>query len=283
MQKRSVDVIVLSDLHLGTYASRASEVLAYLKSVSPQLLILNGDIIDIWQFSKRYFPSAHMAVIQEIIHLLTSGTRVIYITGNHDEMLRRYSNMTLGNFQLTDKIVIEINNKMTWIFHGDVFDHTSKGQAKFWGKLGSNGYAILLGFNKVINRFMKLIGKDKLSFSKNVMKHFHKRITKIDSFETMVAEIAIEKKYDCVICGHIHQPQKRIITTPEGSVSYLNAGDWVENLTALEYYGDDWHIYTHDEKAVERSPAFPKKIKTEVITNEISLYLHSLKTRPEAI
>jgi len=283
MQKRSVDVIVLSDLHLGTYASRASEVLAYLKSVSPQLLILNGDIIDIWQFSKRYFPSAHMAVIQEIIHLLTSGTRVIYITGNHDEMLRRYSNMTLGNFQLTDKIVIEINNKMTWIFHGDVFDHTSKGQAKFWGKQGSNGYAILLGFNKLINRFMKLIGKEKLSFSKNVMKHFHKRITKIDSFETMVAEIAIEKKYDCVICGHIHQPQKRIITTSEGSVSYLNAGDWVENLTALEYYGDDWHIYTHDEKAVEHPPAFPKKIKTEVITNEISLFLHSLKKRSEVI
>ncbi len=283
MQKRSVDVVVLSDLHLGTYASRAGEILAYLKSVSPQLLILNGDIIDIWQFSKRYFPSAHMAVIQEVLNLLSNGTRVIYITGNHDELLRRYSTMNLGNFQLTDKMVIEINNKMTWIFHGDVFDHTSKGQAKFWGKLGSNGYAMLLGFNKLINRFMKMIGRDKVSFSKEVMKHFHKRVTKIDSFETMVAEIAIEKKYDCVICGHIHQPQKRVITTEEGSVTYLNSGDWVEHLTALEYYEEDWHIYTYDEKAVKPISVPQQKIKTEVITSEISIHLHSLSPRSAAI
>ena len=112
MQKRSVDVVVVSDLHLGTYACRAKEFVAYLKSISPRLLILNGDIIDGWQFSKHYFPTVHMAVIQEIFHLLSNGTRVIYITGNHDEILRRYSDIHLGNFQLTDKVVIEINGKM---------------------------------------------------------------------------------------------------------------------------------------------------------------------------
>ncbi len=283
MQKRFVDVVVVSDIHLGTYASRAKEFLAYLKSVSPRLLILNGDIIDGWQFSKHYFPTVHMAVIQEIFQLLSNGTRVIYITGNHDEILRRYSDVHLGNFQLTDKIVIEINGKMTWVFHGDVFDHTTRGQAKLWTKLGSNGYASLLAFNSFINRLMKLAGKKKLSLSKKIMEQFNKRMVNIDAFETMIAELAIEKKYDSVICGHIHQPQKRVIKTDEGSVTYLNSGDWVEHLTALEYHDNDWHIYSYDELTMNSAHIQPPKPKPEVMTNDIAIYLHSLAHQQAAI
>lgn len=282
MQKRFIDVVVVSDLHLGTYACRAKEFLTYLKSISPRLLILNGDIIDGWQFSKHYFPSVHMAVIQEIFSLLSNGTRVIYITGNHDEVLRRYTDLQLGNFQLTDKIVIEINGKMTWIFHGDVFDHTTKGQARLWTRLGSNGYAILLAFNRSINFFMKLAGKKKLSLSKKIMEQFHKQMVDIDAFETLVAELAIEKKYDSVICGHIHQPQKRNIRNEHGSVTYLNSGDWVEHLTSLEYRDDDWHVYSYDEANMEIENVQIMKPKPEVITNEIAIYFHSL-THPSLI
>ncbi len=283
MQKRFVDVVVVSDLHLGTYACRAKEFVTYLKSVSPRLLILNGDIIDGWQFSKHYFPTVHMAVIQEIFHLLSNGTRVIYITGNHDEILRRYSDIHLGNFQLTDKIVIEINGKMTWVFHGDVFDHTTRGQAKLWTKLGSNGYASLLAFNSFINRLMKLMGRKKLSLSKNIMEQFHKSMVNIDAFETMIAELAIEKNYDNVICGHIHQPQKRVITTDQGTVTYLNSGDWVEHLTALEYRDDDWHVYSYDETTMNAVHVQPPKPQPEVMTNEIAIYLHSLEHHPAAL
>jgi UDP-2,3-diacylglucosamine pyrophosphatase LpxH len=120
MEKRPVDVVVISDVHLGTYGCRAKELVAYLKSITPNILILNGDIIDGWQFSRHYFPPAHMAVIKEILNLMTSGTRVFYITGNHDELLRRYSDFQLSNFTLTDKLVLEIDNKMTWIFHGEL-------------------------------------------------------------------------------------------------------------------------------------------------------------------
>jgi len=277
MQKRCIDVAVLSDLHLGTYGCRAREILTYLKSISPQILILNGDIIDIWQFSKRYFPPTHVAVIKEILNLMTSGTRVIYVTGNHDEMMRRYSDLHLGQFQLTDKLVIEIDHKMTWIFHGDVFDNTTKGSAKFWAKMGSNGYAVLLGFNRFINRLMKIFGKEKVSLSKKVMQKVNESIVKIDEFETLVAELAIEKKYDFVICGHIHQPQKRVISNKEGSVVYLNSGDWVEHLTALEYYQSDWHIYQYEEsklKTVHIKEA--KRQSTDVMTDHIAIYLHSL-------
>ena len=276
MQKRAVDVVVVSDLHLGTYACRAKEFLSYLQGVSPRLLVLNGDIIDGWQFSKHYFPSAHMAVIQEIFSLLAIGTRVIYITGNHDEVLRRYPDIQVGNFQLADKIVIEINGKMTWIFHGDVFDLTTKGQAKLWTKLGSNGYALLLAFNRSINRMLKLICKKKLSLSGKIMEQFHKRLVNIDAFETLVAELAIEKKYDSVICGHIHQPQKRSITTEKGAVTYLNSGDWVEHLTALEYRDDDWHIYSYEESMTEAAYVQVPRPELEIMTNEVAIYFHSL-------
>jgi UDP-2,3-diacylglucosamine pyrophosphatase LpxH len=276
MQKRAIDVAVLSDLHLGTYGSHAKEIVTYLKSISPQLLILNGDIIDVWQFSKHYFPPAHMAVIKEIFQMLSNGTRVIYITGNHDEMLRRYSDLQMGNFQLADKMVIEIDNKMTWIFHGDVFDNTTKNGAKFWTRLGSNGYAALLGFNRFINRCLKLAGREPLSLSKKIMQQVNKKIIHINEYETLIAELAIEKKYDYVICGHIHQPQKRLIETTRGKVMYLNAGDWVEHLTALEYYDKDWHIYQYDETKMKTMIIKELKPEPDVMTNEIAFYLHSL-------
>jgi UDP-2,3-diacylglucosamine pyrophosphatase LpxH len=277
MQKRSVDVVVSSDLHLGTYGCHAREIVTYLKSISPQILILNGDIIDIWQFSKHYFPSTHVAVIKEVLNLVTSGTRVIYGTGNHDEMLRRYSNLQLGQFQLTDKLVIEIDNKMTWIFHGDVFDHTTKGGAKLWSRMGSNGYAVLLGFNRCINKLIKLIGREKISLSKNVMQKVNESIIKIDQFETLIAELAIQKNYDYVICGHIHQPQKRVIANNNGSVVYVNSGDWVDHLTSLEYYQNDWHIYKYEESKMKTiNVREMSRNVTDVMTDEIAIYLHSL-------
>lgn len=225
----------------------------------------------------------HMAVIQEIFQLLANGTRVIYITGNHDEVLRRYSDVHLGNFQLTDKIVIEINGKMTWIFHGDVFDHTTIGQARLWTRLGSNGYAGLLMFNSMINRVLKMMGKKKVSLSKTIMRQFNSRMVNVEAFETMVAELAIEKKYDSVICGHIHQPQKKIITTSKGKTTYLNSGDWVEHLTAVEYIDDDWNIYVYDEKTIDAEPLKDKRSAPQVITTEIAIYLHSLDQQPEFV
>jgi UDP-2,3-diacylglucosamine pyrophosphatase LpxH len=280
MQKRIVDVVVVSDLHLGTYACRANEFLAYLKSITPRLLILNGDIIDGWQFSKHYFPSAHMAVIREIFHLLAAGTRVIYLTGNHDEVLRRYADVELGNFQLADKVVIEINGKLTWVFHGDVFDHTTKGQAKFWTRLGSNGYALLLGFNSLVNRLLHCLGRPKISLSKKIMAGFHKRLINIQAFESKIAELAIEKNYHSVICGHIHQPQKRIINTEKGSVLYMNSGDWVEHLCAIEYCEDDWHIFHYDEKDMQPESVANTKPEPDVLTDEIAVYFHSLSHQP---
>jgi UDP-2,3-diacylglucosamine pyrophosphatase LpxH len=276
MEKRSVDVVVISDVHLGTYGCRARELVNYLKSITPSILILNGDIIDGWQFSKHYFPPAHINVIREIMNMASNGTRVFYITGNHDEMLRRYDDIQLGNFMLTDKLVLEIDNKMTWIFHGDVFDNTTKGSARMLAKMGSNGYAMLIQANRCINYFLKLMGRERISLSKKVMDSVNKAVSKINDFETTAAEIAISKKYDYVICGHIHQPQKRTISNKNGEVTYLNSGDWIEHLTALEYAKNEWTVYKYDDsKFLAASQTEPKQQVT-VITDEISFYINSL-------
>ena len=89
-EKRLMEVCVISDLHLGTFGCHALEIVQYLKGIQPRILVLNGDIIDIWQFRKKYFPPAHIQVIREVFKLMEQGTHVYYITGNHDEALRKY-------------------------------------------------------------------------------------------------------------------------------------------------------------------------------------------------
>ncbi len=276
MERRPVEVAIISDLHLGTYGCHAKEILNYLKSIQPGLLILNGDVIDIWNFSKRYFPASHMQVIKEIMNFISNGTRVVYVTGNHDELLRRYSDMQMGNFQLVDKLVMEINGKMCWIFHGDVFDATTKGSAKILAKLGGKGYDLLILINRFVNWWLNLFGREKMSLSKKVKDSVKKAVSWIGNFEQTAAELAIEKNYDYVICGHIHQPQKRVVETAKGKVTYLNSGDWIENLTALEYHQNDWHIYTYDANAFEKNKVQKEKHELNVMTNEVMLYISSL-------
>jgi UDP-2,3-diacylglucosamine pyrophosphatase LpxH len=276
MEKRPVDVVVISDIHLGSYGCRAKELVNYLKSITPNILILNGDIIDGWQFTKRYFPVAHIMVIKEIIQFITNGTRVFYITGNHDEMMRRYTDLQMGNFALTDKLVLEIDNKMTWIFHGDVFDNTTKGGAKVLAKLGSSGYNLLIRFNRFVNFILKALGRERVSISKRVMAGVNKAVSKINDFELIAAELAIEKKYDYVICGHIHQPQKKIVETKDGKVTYLNSGDWVEHLTALEYQHNEWTIFEYNEKDFPVTQTVEMKQNLNVLTDEINFYISSL-------
>lgn len=82
--KYTHEVVVISDVHLGTYGAAASELISYLKRITTKILVLNGDIIDIWQFSKKYFPESHLKVIREVIRLMNSGTQVHYILGNRN-------------------------------------------------------------------------------------------------------------------------------------------------------------------------------------------------------
>ena len=252
MSKRKVDIVVLSDVHLGTYGCRATELVQYLKQIQPGILILNGDIIDIWQFSKRYWPRAHMQVIKEIVKIAAKGTPVYYLTGNHDELLRKFSDFSLGNFHLLDQMVLEVDGKQHWFFHGDVFD-ASLQYAKWLAKLGAIGYDFLILVNSLVNWVLQKLGREKMSFSKKVKNSVKTAVSYISDFEQTAAERAIEQGYDYVVCGHIHQPQIKFLHTQKGSISYLNSGDWIENLTALEYHGHQWSLFTYKAEPSTRS------------------------------
>ncbi|MEY4834365.1 MAG: hypothetical protein RI980_480 [Bacteroidota bacterium] len=243
---RDVDVVVISDTHLGTYGCQAKELFTYLKSVSPKTLIINGDFIDIWQFSKSYFPKYHLKVIKKIIDLASKGTEVVYILGNHDEFLRRFADTSFGNIELTNKKIMTLDGKKAWFFHGDVFD-ASVQHSKWIAKLGGIGYDFLIRLNVLTNWFLTKLGKEKYSFSKKIKNNVKNAIKFIGDFENAATELAIENKFDYVICGHIHQPQIREVKSKNGNCLYLNSGDWIENLTALEYHNKNWSIYTYDK------------------------------------
>ncbi len=244
MIKRNVDVVVISDVHLGTYGCHSKELLNYLKSINPKILVMNGDIIDIWQFKKSYWPEGHMKVIRCILKFVAEGTPVYYLTGNHDEMLRKFADFEMGSLKICNKLVLDLNGQKAWIFHGDVFDVTMQ-YSKWLAKLGAIGYDSLILLNSFVNWCLSKMNREKMSFSKKIKAKFKDAVKFINSFEQTAAELAIEKGYDFVICGHIHQPEIRTIQSEKGQVSYLNSGDWVENLTALEFVDGVWSVYRY--------------------------------------
>ncbi len=258
MIKRELDLLVLSDIHLGTYGCHARELLQYLQSIYPKTVVLNGDIIDMWQFSKHYWPPAHTMIIRHIMGWIADGIPVYYITGNHDEMLRRFENFQLGSLMICNKLSLMLNGSRVWIFHGDVFDVVMQ-HSKWLAKLGATGYDLLI----LINRFVKFIatktGRDKVSISKKVKSKVKSAVSFINKFESTVCEIAAENGYKYVICGHIHEPAVRTIVTKNGAVGYLNCGDWVESLTALEYVKNEWTLYRYQNDPVAK--AIPVNIR----------------------
>lgn len=246
MKKRSVELVVISDVHLGTFGCHAKELHQYLSSIKPKTLILNGDIIDIWQFRKSYFPKSHLKIIRKILDFASKGTQVYYITGNHDEMLRKFSDSKVGNFSIIDKLVLNLDGRKAWIFHGDVFD-SSVQHAKWIAKLGGLGYDYLILLNRFVNWCLNKMGKEPYSFSKKIKSGVKSAVKFISDFEETAADLAIENNYDFVICGHIHEPKIIEKSNKKGTTKYLNSGDWIENLTALEYNKKRWKLYRHQE------------------------------------
>ncbi|WP_276135260.1 UDP-2,3-diacylglucosamine diphosphatase [Polluticoccus soli] len=258
MAKREVDIVVLSDVHLGTYGCRAKELLQYLKSIKPKAVVLNGDIIDIWQFSKRYWPSTHMMVIKHLIGLIAKEVPVYYIPGNHDELLRRFKGLQLGSLKITNKLSMKLNGEKVWIFHGDVFDVVMQ-HSKWLAKLGAVGYDTLIIINSLVNFCSEKMGRGKVSLSKKIKNTVKSAVKFVNKFEATVCDIAVDNQFNYVVCGHIHHPEIRTVETEKGNVVYMNSGDWIENLTALEYHENAWSIYRYADDAVAQAIDIDKK------------------------
>lgn len=246
MNRRKLELAVISDVHLGTYGCRAKELLSYLKSIDPQTLILNGDIIDIWQFSKKYFPKSHMKVLRYILKMAMNGCKVIYITGNHDEMLRKFVGMDFGNIHLVNKIEMDLNGRKTMFFHGDVFDFSIQ-HAKWLAKLGAKGYDLLILINTFVNYISEKLGGKRVSLSKTIKNSVKQAVSFVQNFEEAAVNYALSQDCQAVVCGHIHQAADCMVETKESAIHYLNSGDWIENLTALEFHEGVWHLHQYVE------------------------------------
>jgi len=257
-EKRRVEVCIISDIHLGTRACHAAELNRYLKSIDPNILIINGDWLDIWNFGAGYFPQEHIENVFLVLDMARQGIPVYYVTGNHDDHMRNFSGYRFDTLQLRDEIILEVDGKKHWIFHGDKYDLSVGGTARWLAKLGGRTYDAIWQANRFINNVRMQYGKDKIFISKYI-KDKVKSIVKsnVQDFENVAIDIGIEQGYDYVICGHIHKPQIREISTDRGEIIYLNSGDWVENLTALEYVNGEWDLfyYQHDlqYKDIDRS------------------------------
>ncbi len=274
MEKRAVDIVVLSDVHLGTYGCHALPLLRYLRSINPGMLILNGDVIDMWQFKKNYWPADHMHVIRHLTWLLECGVPIYYLPGNHDEMLRRFAGFSAGKLTIKNKLLLNLNGYHTWIFHGDVFDITMR-HTKWLARLGSKGYDLLILLNRLVNRISEGLGQGRISLSQRIKSSMKQAIQFIKDFEQTAIEIARDKGYHTVICGHIHQPANKAPDSQDTPVQYLNSGDWVEHLTALEYNRQQWQLYHYQQDALAQQMVIDETDMAYFANNE--LFEHILK------
>ena len=273
--KRNVELVVLSDIHLGTSGCQAVELLKYLKSIKPKTLILNGDIIDIWQFKKRFFPKAHLKVIKHLIGLASEKCTVYYITGNHDEIFRKFNGMKIGKLRILNDLKLNLNGKIVWFFHGDVFDVVMQ-YSKWLAKLGAIGYDSLIWLNTKVNWIGRLLKFEPVSFSKRIKESVKGAVKYINSFEDTAAIVAARKGIDYIVCGHIHHPEMKPIQVEDRTVNYLNSGDWIENLTSLEYNFGQWRIFNYRKDFVEQTDVAIGEVEEMVDTEVKQLFKNML-------
>ena len=242
--KRNLDILVISDLHLGTYGSEADEVLAYLDSIEADKIVINGDFVDIMLFNKRFWPSSHMKVIKYFLDLISQGKEIYYVTGNHDELMRKFLNFKIQNFKIVNQIVLDTDEGKVWIFHGDVFDFSI--QTQWVTKLAGFLYDYMIIFNSWINKkIMRPLGRKRLNFSKTIKSNVKTAVQYFANFEIKAAEVAQKNGYKYVVCGHIHTPKIESFNINGEEVIYMNSGDWLESLSSLEYVDNKWSIYMH--------------------------------------
>ena len=250
--------IVLSDIHLGTSSSKAKEVSNFLKNHTCDTLLLNGDIIDGWQLQKYgKWKKSHTRFFRRVIKMTEQHkTKVYYLRGNHDDFLDTILPMSFGNIHIDREYIHQgATGKNYYVVHGDVFD-TVTTKLKWIAKLGDVGYTFLLWINKHYNNYRVKRGLPYYSLSQVVKQKVKSAVSYISDFEMELAELARSRKCDGVICGHIHQPQIREITASNGrQVTYMNSGDWVENLTALEYQDKAWKVFKYDARDFEKDEA----------------------------
>lgn len=237
MKKIKLDfkTIILSDIHLGTKHCQATQVCDFLKHCKAERIILNGDIIDGWALKRQGgWKKEHTRFIRLILKRIEKkGTEVIYLRGNHDDIMERFLPLNFGSLSLVDEYIHETTSGRYLVIHGDVFDSVTQ-NTKWIAVLGDKGYQFLMTVNRLYNRYRAWRGKDYYSLSKKIKAKVKQAVSYISDFEEQVERLARDRGCDGIICGHIHTPANKHI----GKIHYLNSGDWVESSTAIVEHQD---------------------------------------------
>ena len=227
---RHYRAIWISDIHLGTSGCQAECLLDFLRHFESDRLYLVGDILDGWQLRKGwYWPQAHNDVVQKVLRKARKGTHVVYIAGNHDEMVRQFIGMHFGDIEIADEAVHTLlDGRKLWVVHGDLFDGVMQ-HARWLALLGDTAYTIILKLNRWFNAVRHRLGFSYWSLSQYLKQKVKKAVNFITAFEEAVIDEARRRGYQGVVCGHIHKAEMREIN----GMLYCNDGDWVESMTAL--------------------------------------------------
>jgi len=259
--KRKYRTVWISDIHLGTRGCNASMLVDFLRSIECDTLFLVGDIVDGWRLRKGwYWPDAHNEVVRRILKLAHRGTKVVFVAGNHDEMLRDYAGMSFGGVELVlEAEHVTADGKRLLITHGDGFDGVVL-YARWLAYLGDTAYSMLLRANILFNIVRRRLKLPYWSLSSYMKKRVKNAVQFVCSFEDAVAREAQIRGYDGIVCGHIHCAEIRQI----GDITYYNDGDWVESCTALAEDAQgviriiDWsHEMAAEHRSLQESAAAP--------------------------
>ncbi|MCC6469380.1 MAG: UDP-2,3-diacylglucosamine diphosphatase [Alphaproteobacteria bacterium] len=222
--------IFISDVHLGTRGCKAEFLLDFLRHTESDYLYLVGDMIDGWRLKRAwYWHQSHNDVVQKLLRKARKGTRVIYVPGNHDEVLRDYLDVHLGGVQVVGETVHETaDGRRLLVTRGDAFDAVVR-YAPWLARLGDHAYTVALAANNALNRVRRRLGYSYWSFSAFLKGKVKNAVRYVDDFELALAAEARRRGLDGVVCGHIHKAEIREVA----GILYCNDGDWVESCTAL--------------------------------------------------
>jgi UDP-2,3-diacylglucosamine pyrophosphatase LpxH len=230
-----VRTVILSDIHLGTPDCKIEEVNHFLRHTRCDRLILNGDIIDGWQLTRSgQWTKAHTRFVRIVLKKLEKrDTEIVYLRGNHDDILASFLPLDFENLRIVEEFIHEGPRGRYLVLHGDVFDTITRNFV-FLAHLGDWGYRALLHLNRLYNGWRAWRGKEYWSLSKAIKARVKSAVSHVSNFEFHIARLARERGCVGAMCGHIHTAADKMI----GDIHYLNSGDWVESLTAVVEHWD---------------------------------------------
>ena len=278
LKKRQIEIAVISNIHLGADSCQADALLAYLSSISPKILVLNGTVLETRPAVQAAFPSRHFRIFKKLFAMASEGTKIYYVYRKQDAIVRIFKDNSLGNVYFTKNLFLELDGKKAWFTHGEFLE--SYLFSKKWVQgMGTGRLRILAGMIRFKNKVWNTGSKRPASAHSHAKAHCEDRLKKDQALKETAVKLAVGRGCEYLICGAPHHLSNVWLETSFGKCQYLSAGDWVRNLTSLEYNFKRWKPYRYSEDKL--SPFFADEDLKQMNVEEI--LSKNLKTRSSLV